>query len=316
MKLTRRKLKENSRILLSNSIGAFLVKGAGLLVSMISIPAYIGYFGEATVLGVWYTILSVITWIDFFDLGIGNGLRNNLTKCLAENDWSAAKELISSAYVIIGILSVLLIGIGNLLIGIVNWNHVLNISGAILSGRVLETAIKRIFFGVVLHFFLKLISSVIYALQKSVLNNLISMIGNVLRLVFVLVAPKSTPEENLLAIANAYTFFACIPYLVASVIIFTTKYRTMAPSLGWYRKEAAGKVMQIGGIFFICQILYMLLINTNDLCITYFAGPENTAEYTIYFKLFSVIGTLAQLALTPVWSMVTKALYEKSYTWL
>ena len=316
LKQITNKLGENNRILLTNSLGALVVKGAGLLVSLISTPALIQYFCDNTILGVWYTILSVITWIDFFDLGIGNGLRNSLVKSFAEKDWDKAKEQISSAYLMVGILTATILAAGSILIGLLDWNSILNISKEQLSVQVLTTAIQRVYLGVILHFFLKLISSVIYSMQKSALNNLISLLGSFLRLLFVLVAPRSDPETNLLSIANAYAFFACIPYLVATIIIFSTKLRRVAPSVHFCKREAIGKVMSVGGMFFVCQILYMLLINTNDICITYFTGPENTTDYNIYFKLFSAIGTLAQLALTPVWSMVTKAIYEKSFQWL
>ena len=60
----------------------------------------------------------------------------------------------------------------------------------------------------------------------------------------------------------------------------------------------------------------MLIINTNDFFITHYTGPENSTVYNIYYKLFSLTGTLATLALTPIWSMVTKAIAEKSYAWL
>lgn len=310
------KFTENTLVLLKNSTGALVVKGLGMLISMVSVPAYLDYFGDNTVLGVWYTILSVITWIDFFDLGIGNGLRNSLVKCFAQGNQVRARELISSAYVIIGLLTAVLMVAGNALIGLVDWNALLNVSEEMLSASVLLQAVRRIYLGVVLHFFLKLISSVIYAMQKSALNNLISLLGNALRLAFVLLAPRSDPEANLTAISQAYAFFSCSPYLIASVVIFFTKLRRISPSLRFCRKDAVSEVMSIGGVFFLCQILYMLLINTNDFCITFFTGPENTTEYNIYFKLFSAVGTLAQLALTPVWSVVTKAIYEKSYSWL
>lgn len=316
IKQVTNKFNDNTKTLLKNAFGAFSIKGAGLLVSVISTPAFIRYFGDNTILGVWYTILSVITWIDFFDLGIGNGLRNSLVKSFAEKDWNKSKELISSAYLVIGILTIVLIVTGNVVIEFIDWNSVLNISKEQLSLEVLETAVKRIYIGVALHFFLKIISSIIYALQKSALNNLISLLGSILRLIYVLIARGENPENSLLAISSAYAFFACAPYLLATIIIFTTKLRNVIPDIRCCSFEAAKKVMGVGGIFFVCQILYMLLVNTNDICITYFTSPENTTEYNIYYKLFSVIGTLAQLALTPVWSMVTKAIYEKSYDWL
>ena len=34
--------------------------------------------------GIWLTINSVLVWIDSFDIGLGNGLRNQLTKSIAE----------------------------------------------------------------------------------------------------------------------------------------------------------------------------------------------------------------------------------------
>jgi O-antigen/teichoic acid export membrane protein len=39
-------------------------------------------------------------------------------------------------------------------------------------------------------------------------------------------------------------------------------------------------------------------------------------EYQVYNKLFTLIGTVFMLALTPIWSAVTKAVAEKKYSWI
>ena len=74
--------------------------------------------------------------------------------------------------------------------------------------------------------------------------------------------------------------------------------------------------MGIGGIFFACQILYMLIVNTNEFLITRIFGSQYTTEYTFYYKITSLVSMLVTLALTPVWSVVTKAQEEKNYGWL
>ena len=307
-------LSGNSRIVLKNSVAAILIKGAGVIISVLSMPAFLRYFDDKAVLGVWYTILGVVTWIDFFDLGIGNGLRNSLVDSFTNQRHERAQQQISTAYVLIGILTVLMMTAGLVTAPLLDWNSLLNIRAEVVSSEVLEAAVRNVFIGVTLHFFLKLISSVIYALQKSAWNHALSLIGNILRLAFVLLAPSTNAQSNLLMLSRAYVYLACLPYMVATVAVFATKLRDVRPRVRMFRRDA--EIVAVGGVFFLCQLLYMLLMNTNDFCITYFTDPANTTEYNIYFKLFSLAGTLAQVALTPVWSAVTKAFYEKSYGWL
>lgn len=77
---------ENSRTVLLNVISAFLIKGGALIVTLLTTPAYIRYFNKNSALGLWFTLLSVITWVLNFDLGIGNGLRNKLATTFAKKD--------------------------------------------------------------------------------------------------------------------------------------------------------------------------------------------------------------------------------------
>ena len=89
---------KDEKNLFVNILLAFLIKGLAMIISFFSMPLYIKYFGNDSVLGLWYTILSMLTWINLFDLGMGNGLRNRLTEALALGDHKAAKEYISSTY--------------------------------------------------------------------------------------------------------------------------------------------------------------------------------------------------------------------------
>lgn len=310
------RVSENTRIVLKNSAAAFLIKGVGVVISVISMPAFFRYFNDKSVLGVWYTILGVVTWIDFFDIGIGNGLRNSLVCSFTNKRRERAQQQISAAYVLMGAVSILLLTAGLIAVPLLNWNTLLNIQEKTVSPTVLMASVRNVFIGVTIHFFLKLISSVIYALQRSALNHMLSLSANLLRLAFVLLAPSKDAEFNLLMLSRAYVFLACLPYLIATIVVFTTKLRRICPKIEHFRWDAVREIAGVGGIFFLCQILYMLLMNTNDFCITYFTDPANTTEYNIYFKLFSMAGTLAQVALTPVWSSVTKAFLEKSCDWL
>ena len=53
----------NNKKLFENIIGAFVVKGGSLIVSVVLLPLYLRFFGDQTVLGIWYTILSILIWV-------------------------------------------------------------------------------------------------------------------------------------------------------------------------------------------------------------------------------------------------------------
>ena len=51
-----------NKIILKNTIGAFAIKGVALVISFLTTPAFIKYFNNNIILGVWYTLFSVLIW--------------------------------------------------------------------------------------------------------------------------------------------------------------------------------------------------------------------------------------------------------------
>lgn len=319
MKILLNKIKNlgtNEKILMKNTFFAFLIKGGALVVSLYTTPAFIKYFNNNSVLGVWYTLLSVLTWFLNFDLGIGNGIRNNLVNNLAKKDYNAARKTISSGLFSNFIVSIFLFSMGMLLIGNINLNSFYHIEENIVSYHVLFLATIFVFIGIMLRFFLTIVSSVYYALQKSSVNNFLALCVSVLQLMFVVIAKFDNSEESLLGLSIAYMFLSNFPLCVAGIIVFKKDLKECRPGIQFIEKEYIQRVLGIGSVFFFCQILYMIIINTNEFLITNQFGPQYTTEYTFYYKLTSLISMLVTLGMTPIWSVVTKAVAEENYVWL
>lgn len=309
-------LSEKNKILGKNIIGAFCIKGIALIVSLYTMPAYMKYFENQQILGIWFTLLSIMSWILNFDLGIGNGLRNHLTEALTQNDYKLAKQYISSAYWMLGIVVIFFTAIGYFLVGLVPWNAVFNIEKEVVSQENLLVVVKIVFVGMMLQFFLRLITSILYAMQKSAINNLLSLITSILQLLFVLYACNLHITQSLQVFAIAYVICANVPLLVVTIIVFAKPMRKCVPSFSKFKFDKARSVLSLGAAFFVCQILYMLIANTNELLITNYTSPDKVVEYQIYNKLYTLGNTLFMLALTPVWSAVSKAVAEKDFFWL
>lgn len=311
-------LKNSSdKTLFKNISGAFVFKGLGMLLSFFSMPIYMDFFDNKLVLGVWFTILSTSNWIFMFDIGIGNGLRNCLTRELVRGDKNRVKTYISSAYIMITVIAIAMMIMGCLMLSYVNWNDFFNISEAVISRNTLNTTVRIIYIGIILQFIFKIVVYILYALQKSAVNNMIAFLTSLFQFMAVLLLPSASISENLIRLAVVFIISSNILYVVVTVFAFRNEQiKGCGVSLKYFDKDAALKTVNIGVLFLWTQVLHLLISLTDDYLVTKFTSPKYEVYYSIYNRLFSLAGTLFTLALTPVWSAVTKAQEERDYLWV
>lgn len=309
-------MNENSKIVYKNVILAFVVKGGALLITLFTLPAYIRFFNNDEVLGMWFTILSLLSWILNFDIGIGNGLRNHLSIAISTGNKKDSQKYISSAYFSIGMIVTGMTVTFCICSRYLNFNQILNISIDIVSERALACAVTIVFVGLMLQFLLKLINSILYSLQKSSINNLLVLCSNTMILLFVLILPSADNNTNIIIIALVYAFAIVLPLLIATLIVFSCRLKFAIPRFCFYSRDHAKRVLSLGGRFFILQIAYMIIMSTNEFFIARFVSNSCVVSYQIYYKVFSLGSTVFALALTPIWSVVTKAKAENKLPWI
>ncbi|MEG2198560.1 MAG: hypothetical protein RRZ34_01735 [Malacoplasma sp.] len=309
-------LEQNNKIILKNGIAAFLIKGVALLISFFSVPAFIHYFDDNVYLGVWYTLLSVLIWFLNFDLGIGNGIRNNLVKAFVANDYRMAKHIISSGLFSISVVSFIIFLVGVIIFNIIDLQWLFNVTDSAISAQTLTISVIIVFAAIILRFILTTVSSVFYAIQESRINNFLGLCISILLLLYVLLFHFEDKNDALIYLSYSYLILSNLPIIIAAIIIFNTRLKFCRPSIKSIDRESIKQIMKIGSVFFICQILYMLIVNTNEFFIAKFYNPTDVVDYTFYYKVMSLASMLIMLALTPIWSVVTKAFEERNYNWL
>ncbi|GKU27232.1 O-antigen export protein [Clostridium folliculivorans] len=310
------KFNLKNKSLLKNVIISITVKGLAIVVGLLMMPIYVKYFKEQSVLGVWLTIISILNWIFTFDLGIGNGLRNLLVKSISNNNKENIKKYISSAYVgIISVSAIILVGIIIIILNI-NLNSILKISSELISRRSLTIAIIVLIVGVLLQFILKLINSILFALQKAAVPSIIVLISNVMLMCYMLVVPFGTVEKNFLSIAIAYTITTNVPLLIATMLIFKNDLKDCKPSFKYFEKSYAKEVIRLGGMFLWLQIMTLVISNTNNVLISYYINSKEVVSYQVYYKFFSLASTFFLIALIPTWSAVTDAMSKNQFQWI
>ena len=90
-------VNQRTLLILKNIVASAVVKGWSALVVLLMVPLTLKMLGAYSN-GVWLTISGILIWIDFMDIGLGNGLRNKLAAYLAHDEVQCARSLVSSTF--------------------------------------------------------------------------------------------------------------------------------------------------------------------------------------------------------------------------
>ncbi|MBM6908750.1 lipopolysaccharide biosynthesis protein [Collinsella intestinalis] len=320
MRRCSRKLRVDSAALNKtirlNALGSYAVKGISMLVGLAAVPAYMRYFESGSVLGTWYTIQTMLQWVLMFDLGIGNGLRNELVAALVGGDDAAVSGYVGSSYRLMGAVCIMLAIAVSLLGVLVPWNAVLNIDRGLVSAHSLSVCMTVVGVGVVVQMFLQLVNGVLYALQLSSVVNALGLVSNTLILAFVLVAPSAGDEANLLMLGFANVACMLLPPAAATAVVFRRNLLGVKVQWRSFEWEYARRTLSTGFVILVLQVAWMVVASTHSLLISLFRSPAEVVEYQIYYKVYYTLGSIAAIALVPIWSAVTAAAAQGRYEWV
>ncbi len=299
--------EENTKSLKRSMMLSLICKPLAMLIYFFYTPVLLHYLGDEK-FGIWSTILSVINWINYFDIGIGQGVRNSLTKYISLGDKKKANESVSTGYITLSLVSLAFFLIGILVINLFDISWVFNTETNINPTLILS-------FGCVcLNFVLSLSKSQLYATHQAekvgfmmVLIQLINLIGIVLLSFF--------GKENLLAVAAVVGTSGIICNVLFSFALWG-KYEFLKPQIKHFEFSEMKNVCGIGVKFFFIQIAAMILYSTDNLIITRLFGPENVTPYNTAYTAFSVVNSLFAAFMAPLWSKYTVAKQENNYLWI
>ena len=290
---------------------SFLFKVLAIGASFLIIPIMIKFLGNEQY-GIWSTLLSIISWIVLFDIGIGNSLRNKISEALVKNDKKKARDYISTAYVLIGLISVVLLISFLIASGFIPWQRFFNTS--ILSNDELESVVNITASFLFINFWLSLINQVFNGMQKTSFVVFNQFLSNTLALIFTYVLYLYF-ETSLWKLAFVYGFSLLLSSLLLS-LWFYRKNQEFIPQVKCYTHKYTKSITSLGFKFFIIQIAVVVIFTTDKILITQLFAPEYVTSYDVVFKLFSVITITHSLFMMPLWSAYSDAYHREDLTWI
>lgn len=295
-----------------NIAASLIIKGASMIISFILIPLTLGYLNSYEY-GVWLTLSSFMQWIDFFDIGLGNGLRNKLSESLAENNIHKARVYVSTTFIALFAIVILVYSIFLIINCGIDWYSLLNVSSDLVDN--LKGIIILVVGMMCLNFVLKTIVYVYYAKQISMMNNLISFLIQAFSLIAIVVL-KMTTSGALWKVGVVYSITPVLILLLSYPITFSIKYKNLAPNYKLFQKKYLKELIGIGFEFFLLKIGALLTFATSNIILSRSVSPEAVTPYSIALKYYSVITILYSIVTTPMWSASTEAYVKHDFNWL
>ena len=276
---------KRTTLALKQILFSFGYKGISIVIGIAYVPVLLNYLGLDKY-GIWITLTSFLAWFSFFNIGLGNGLRNRLTEAIANNDYDLGKKYVSTTY----FLLILIFGAVLLLFLVVNpflnWNRILNTKSIPNHELFLLAGIVFSFF--IIKFVVQLLSVVFFAYQKPSFSNLINMSGNLLSFLSVLVLVHSSTRVNLVVLGSIISAIPVLLFIVASFVAYNGRYKMVRPSYKSIDIKSSYGLVSLGAKFFFLQIASIIIFSTSSFFIAQFYGAGEVAIYNIAFKYFQM----------------------------
>ncbi len=289
----------------------FFLRSISLILSFWLIPLTLKYLGNEDY-GIWVVLLTIMSWITLFDIGVGNGLRNKLAQALVVNDQDSCQNLISTAYCIISIISIFILFLLIIAIFLLRWDIIFNSNTLTL---IEYRQLMLIFFSsVILSFLFGLIYSILSAFQRASYVNYGNIISSIIFITLLYFNSKNA-YHNIIFITFLYGISLLLSTLIITFLFFR-KQKNLIPKLKNFQFKLTREILTLGGSFFFIQIAVLLIFTVDSFMILQLLGPTHVTTYNIVYKLFSVFIAGFGIIMTPLWSAFTNAYHREDKIWV
>tara|TARA_B110000211_G_scaffold194671_1_gene222941 strand:- start:8395 stop:9717 length:1323 start_codon:yes stop_codon:yes gene_type:complete len=298
-------------LLVGNLSASLIFKALAIVVGIITIPAYIEYFDDQTILGNWFTLLALLNWLLFFDLGLGNGLKNELILTIAEKKYGKARKLILQSYLLLFLISFIIIAVAYI-VYLITPNFLLGYQESVGAIPDISLIILVTFIIIFLQFPLRLVISILLAMQKSAIANFLPLVTQALVLCYLLFSDGVVDDVKFLNLSIVYGVAVCAPLILATIYVYILISRWNYELTGNSTIKDVFKLIISGSKFFWIQVCLLALNGSNEFLILNINAPEDVVQYQIYFRVFSIFLIVFSTITVPLWSAIGQAKAQKN----
>lgn len=304
-----RSMERHRRVALSSG-AALISKGVSAGSALITVPLTLSYLG-AERYGLWMTISSVIVLMGFADLGMGNGLLNNIAASHGRDDREAARRYVSSAFFMLsGIALLIAIGFG-IAYPFIDWPRVFNVSSP-LAREETGPAVAVFVAFLCVNLPLDTVQRVQQGYQEGFFSHLWSVAGSILSLTALLAVIYA--KGGLPWLVVAMSGGPALATVLNWVSVFLRSRPWLFPRIAYFSWSAAKSLVGSGALFVLLSLFSLAASSSDNLIIAHIMGPTMVAPYAVTQKIFLTV-MLSQYFVAPLWPAFGESLARRDYVW-
>lgn len=301
-----------TKVVIKNTFISALLKAGLVICSLYMVPITIGYLNNENY-GIWMAMSSIFYWIAFFDMGLGNGMRNYMSEAIAQNNKFKAKSYFSTSLLLLSVIACIMGVVSIPLLVFVDFNKLFNVTS--ISNSILGITVSIAIGLSLIQFVVKNIGMAYIALQKYAVNDLITFLGGFLSLIAIFVMTK-TIEPDLRIVIATVVGIPPLCFILSSIHLFK-KYPYLIPDKTCIDLYSAKNVVIKGLGFFFIQITSCLIIfGSSNIIISHYCGPSEVTVYNVSYKLFNLLIVAFTILISPLWNAYTDAYVKEDLDWI
>lgn len=290
-----------------NSIMTTIIKICSMGLSFFSSPLMLQCLGTEKY-GIWASTLSLVSWIYYFDIGIGGGLQNKLATALAQGRDNDARKLVGAAYLILSILSLIGFIVGVLFFTFFDVTKFLNFKT--VDENISLILVISLFFTCIV-FVTQLITNILFAIQKASIVSFFGLVGQTL-FFLLLICFNRFSVQSLFWVVVANGIVNVLKNIFASIFV-VIRFPRLRGSFKDVSVKNGKSIISFGMLIFIINIGALILNSTDNLLISHFYGPAEVTPYSFCNTYFSMIQSVFVAVVLPSLGAFTAAYAQNNY---
>jgi len=303
---------KRTQVLAKNAVGSFVIKCFSIVVDFAKVPVLLTFL-DKDYYGVYLTIASIVAWTQQFDFGLGTGLRYKLTESLSLHQTEKSRQLVSTAYLTMTSLMVLVLLLGISIVSMLDWQKILNCY--FIDGHELILCVCLVLSIFVFQLILDLVTIVLQANQKAALSSVFKPLANTITLLIIFLVRNSF-HNSLMIACLALTLPIAIVLLIANIFFFHKYFAEISPRISYFCKDCIKDIYSLGLKFFISQLAVLVVFSSSSFLLSHYINPSEAAVYNTAWTYFGVLVMFNNMVLQPLVATVTDAYVNNDENWI